>query len=205
MIPLRLLLQLLPVQNNDDDDWWFLVLLSCCQPVCLCLWCCCGCCWLSGGWGGSWLPPLQLLRCSGRWSGSCSEDIIYLEVLLSSIIYHWLFSGGWGGSCNDNFSFSCASLVLRINRCSTSLTLPPVRCYPSKTPVENIIRTMHTIEICKKSCKSDIACSPPFSYQPASSSLWKNLFCDHVLFITAHNVLLPRQLLVRFHKNESFL
>ena len=49
---------------------------ACCQPVCLCLWCCCGCCWLSGGSGGSWLPPLQLLRCSGRWSGSCSEDII---------------------------------------------------------------------------------------------------------------------------------
>ena len=45
-----------------------------------------------------------------------------------------------------------------------------------------------------------------FSYEPACSllSLWKNLFCDNVLFITAHNVLFPRQLLVRFHKNESF-
>ena len=43
--------------------------------------------------------------------------------------------------------------MLRINRCSTFLTLPPVRCYPSKTPVEDIIRTMHSIEICKKSCK----------------------------------------------------
>ena len=62
-------------------------------------------------------------------------------------------SGGWGGSCNDNFSFSCASLVLRINRCSTSLTLPPVRCYPSKTPVENIIRIMQSIEIWIETCK----------------------------------------------------